>query len=144
MATGLGMHRDGDDGVVGVRLGDVDIGIERLVAKDLLRARIEEIASYVRLRVPAPVRVDDVDLGRAAGEEAIDDGVEIRGKHLLSFGILLGMAEQERAPVVLPRESLHVVVDEDAYWRARRAPRSRSECRGAGRHEEERKRSREV
>src|SRR2546430_8820234 len=124
VAAGLRVHGDRDDGVVSVRLGDVDVRVERLVAKDLLRAWIEEVAPNVGVRVAASVRVDDIDLRRTAGEETIDDGVEIRGEHLLSLRIFLGVTEEEGAPVVLSRGSFHVVVDEDADGRGwgRRSP----------------------
>ena|SRR5437762_6114268 len=138
------MHRHRDDRVVHVRLGDVDVWIERLVTKDLLRARIEEIAPHVRLGVATAMRVDDIDLCRAAGEKTIDDGVEIGREHLLSLGILLRMTEEEGAPIVLAGESLHVVVDEDADWRVRTSRGCWRESPSAGRDKKEEKSSDKV
>jgi hypothetical protein len=111
---GLRMHRDRHHGVIRVRRREVDVWIECLVPEHLLRALVEEVAPYIGLRIPAAVRVHDIDLRRAAGKEPVDHRVEIRREHLLAFGILLGMAEEVGLPVVLAGEAFHVVVDQNA------------------------------
>src|SRR5215472_19071782 len=114
-AARLRVHRDGHDSIVRVRRREIDVWVEGLVAEDLLRAWIEEVAPNVRLGIATAVGVHDVDLCRAAGEQPVDDGIEIRGEHLLSLRIPLRMTEQEGAPILLAGEAFHVVVDEDSY-----------------------------
>src|SRR5438309_2712199 len=110
--SGLRVHGHGSNRVVLVRFREIDIWIEGLVTEDLLRARVQEFAADVGLGIAAAMGVDDVHVCGASGEEAIDDRIEVGREQFLSLGILLGMAEEERAPVVLSGETLHVMVDE--------------------------------
>jgi hypothetical protein len=74
------------------------------------------------------VRVHDVHRRRAAGEQPVDDRVEVGREHLLTFRIPLRMREQERLPVVLAGEPLHVVIDENADRRVHRSRARERRC----------------